>query len=196
MKLILASQSPRRSELLTTAGFRFAVRPANIDESLLPGEQAEQYVQRLARSKALAAQQHSDELVLGADTVVTVDSEILGKPCSLEDAKRMLRFLRGRSHEVLTGVCLRRGQQTAEAVERTRVWFAPLSDQEMDWYVRTGEPMDKAGAYAIQGFASRFIEKIEGSYSNVVGLPVERVYQKLQEFETNLLESADLVKSL
>lgn len=196
MSLILASQSPRRSELLTTAGFRFTVRPANIDETLLPGEQAAQYVQRLSQSKALAARQYCDELVLGADTVVTVDREILGKPCSTEDAIRMLHLLGGRSHEVLTGVCLLQGEQTTVAVERTRVWFAALSDQEIDWYVSTGEPTDKAGAYAIQGLASRFIEKIEGSYSNVVGLPVELVYRKLREFGQNSLESVLFATSL
>ncbi|MGE0884859.1 MAG: nucleoside triphosphate pyrophosphatase [Blastocatellales bacterium] len=183
-KLVLASASPRRSELLRAAGIEFTVRVADIDENILPGESPHAYVSRLSLEKALAVA-NGDEVVLGADTTVVVEHEIAGKPVDDEDARRMLRSLSGRWHEVLTGVSLvnlSSGRNQSSDVAVTRVRFAPLTDAEISWYVATGEPMDKAGAYGIQGFASRFIESIEGSYSNVVGLPVQMVYRMISEF--------------
>ncbi len=178
--LILASQSPRRRELLERAGFQFTVRPVEIDESWREGEDPESHVLRLARGKARAVPAPETDIVLGADTVVVVDGEILGKPVDCADAERMLRLLSGRDHYVLTGVCLKRGALELAEVERTVVRFATLDDEEIRAYVASGEPMDKAGAYAIQGLASRFIERIEGCYFNVVGLPVARVYRMLK----------------
>jgi septum formation protein len=174
--LILASRSPRRREILTAAGISFVVRPAEVDESVRDGEDAEAYVRRVARAKAEAVEAAPEDSVLGADTVVVVDGAILGKPADTADARRMLRQLAGREHTVLTGVCLRRGNGFVDHVEATRVRFAPLSDREIDAYVESGEPLDKAGAYAIQGLASKFIDRIEGCYFNVVGLPVAKVY--------------------
>lgn len=188
-RLVLASASPRRAELLAAAGFRPRVLPAHIDESLLPGEAPAEYVQRLSREKAMAVSDRVtlDDLVLGADTVVLIGSEITGKPVDAADATRMLRALSDRWHEVLTGVtCLRRGQSRSEVVI-TQVRFAALSDEEIDWYVASGEPFDKAGAYAIQGLASLFIEEIKGSYSNVVGLPIQAVYRLAAELGSDLL---------
>lgn len=183
-KLILASASPRRSELLRAAGIDFAVRVADIDESILPGESPCDYVLRLSLEKAQAVVS-TNEAALGADTTVVVEGEIVGKPVDEADARRMLRLLSGRWHEVLTGVSLvnpSSGQNHSSDVAITRVKFASLSDAEIEWYVATGEPMDKAGAYGIQGYASRFVESIEGSYSNVVGLPVQMVYRMISEF--------------
>jgi septum formation protein len=168
--LVLASGSPRRRELLEGLGVRFTVRPVDLDESPLPGEAPRDYVLRLALEKAAAA---SGELVLAADTTVVVDGEILGKPRDDEDARRMLRLLSGREHSVLTGIALGK----AAEVDETLVRFAPLSPAEIDWYVATGEPRDKAGAYAIQGLGSLFVEGVEGSYSNVVGLPIPLMYR-------------------
>lgn len=176
MELVLASQSPRRSELLKSAGIPFRVQAANIDETPLPGETPVEHVRRLAREKAEAV---PGELVLGADTVVVVDGQILGKPVSGADAVRMLELLSGRKHEVITGICLK-GREVVVDHESTGVFFAALTEQEIAEYVASGEPMDKAGAYAIQGLASRFVERIEGSYSNVVGLPVAMVYRYLR----------------
>jgi septum formation protein len=176
--LILASASPRRADLLRTAGIPFAVAVADVDEREQPGEAPQAYVARLARQKARrVAAEHPGGFVLGADTTVVVDGTILGKPHDEPDAARMLRLLGGRRHEVLTGLCLQGpgGFDRADVIT-TVVEFAPLSEAEIACYVATGEPMDKAGAYAVQGRASRFITRIEGSYPNVVGLPVERVY--------------------
>jgi septum formation protein len=173
MRLILASQSPRRSELLRNAGIQVEVRPADVDETPEAGETPERYVRRLARDKVRVV---PGELVLGADTVVVVNGEILGKPRDFDDASRMLRLLSGREHQVITGICLK-GRETIIDHETTRVWFAELTLREIRDYVASGEPMDKAGAYAIQGLASKFVERIEGSYSNVVGLPVAMVYR-------------------
>jgi septum formation protein len=180
MDLVLASQSPRRSELLRGAGISFRVQVADVDETPLRGEQAASYVKRLARAKAQAV---TGELVLGADTVVVVDSQILGKPIDHQDATRMLRLLSGRSHEVITGICLA-GRQVTVDHEITKVFFDELTENEIADYVASGEPMDKAGSYAIQGLASCFIPRIEGSYSNVVGLPVELVYRRLRALVT------------
>lgn len=191
LMLVLASASPRRQELLGNAGISFAVQAADIDESPLDGESAQACAERLAREKALAVwRQRPSDVVLGADTVVVVDGQNLGKPVDAADAARMLHMLSGRMHAVITGVCLVRsaasGQGTGAkpectvASETTLVTMAELSDQEIRAYVETGEPMDKAGAYAIQGRASRWIPRIEGDYSNVVGLPVALVYKMLR----------------
>jgi nucleoside triphosphate pyrophosphatase len=178
--LILASASPRRAELLRAAGIAFETLAMDIDESALPGESPEAHVRRLAEAKAgAAAAVRPSATVLGADTVVVVDDHILGKPRSAADAAAMLRRLSGREHLVLTGVAVVRPAGTAVEIERTRVWFSALTDEEIRAYIASGEPMDKAGAYAIQGLASRFVARIEGSYTNVVGLPVALVYRLL-----------------
>ena len=196
--LVLASASPRRQELLRNAGLSFTVQPADIDESPLAGELPRECAERLARAKALAIwRTRPQDLVLGADTIVVVDERILGKPLDAGDAVRMLRLLSGRVHTVITGVCVVQavGGETADsdevlktenrelrtASETTLVTMSEFSDDEIREYVATGEPMDKAGAYAIQGIASRWIPRIEGDYSNVVGLPVALVYRMLQE---------------
>jgi len=178
--LVLASASPRRRELLAQAGFTFEVQPADIDEALLPGEDAIAYVTRLAREKAeavFAGRATSDPqlTVLGADTTVCVDRQILGKPESPGDAARMLRLLSGRTHRVVTGVALVSASHTQVAAEVTAVQFVSLSEEEIAAYIATGEPNDKAGAYAIQGRAARWIPRIEGCYFNVVGLPIALV---------------------
>ncbi|MGA7461109.1 MAG: Maf family protein [Candidatus Korobacteraceae bacterium] len=182
--LILASASPRRAELLRNAGISFTVDPAHVPEEPSPGELPLAYAQRLARDKALAVlARHPQDTVLGADTVVVVDEHLLEKPIDADDAARMLHLLSGRTHEVITGVCVANsGFQQTEA-EVTQVSFAALSDDEITAYIRTGEPMDKAGAYAIQGIASRWAKRVNGCYFNVVGLPVPRVYQLLREAE-------------
>lgn len=182
--IVLASQSPRRSEILRQAGIPFVARPVNVDETAHPGETPEDYVKRVARDKAMMANAAPGEIVLGADTAVVIDGEILGKPANSADAERMLGLLEGRKHQVLTGICLRHGAEMVVDCARTRVWFKPLTPEEIAAYVATGEPMDKAGAYAIQGLASKFIELIEGSYTNVVGLPIELVQLVLRKMET------------
>jgi len=186
-RLILASASPRRRELLAQAGLQFEVMPAHVPEDPLPGEEAIAYVTRLAREKAetvlaeLAKKGGADGLaVLGADTTVTLDEEILGKPADAEDAARMLRRLSGRSHRVITGVALATARGTEVAAEVTAVRFCTLSEEEIEAYVATGEPMDKAGAYAIQGRAARWIPRIEGCYFNVMGLPLALVWALLE----------------
>ena len=196
--LVLASASPRRQELLRNAGIPFTVQPADIDETPLAGESARDCAQRLARHKALEVwRQRSGGMVLGADTVVVVDETgvdetILGKPADAKDAARMLRMLSGRTHRVITGVCVVKAAAnfdvpgvsdvTAEiktASEATLVTMSEIPEEEIQAYVATGEPMDKAGAYAIQGMASRWIPRIEGDYSNVVGLPVALVWRMI-----------------
>jgi septum formation protein len=191
--LVLASASPRRQELLRNAGIPFTVHPSNIPELPQPGENPRACAERLAREKALAGSaHHPGEPVLGADTIVVVDGEILGKPADESDATRMLRLLSGRTHEVTTGVCLvapplRNENQNLEArfedtrSETTLVTMTKLSEVEIRSYIATGEPMDKAGAYAIQGRASRWIPRIEGDYFNVVGLPVALVHRMLRD---------------
>ena len=184
MRLILASASPRRAELLTAAGYAFDVRPVDVDETPRPGESPREYVSRLATEKAAAAARLAsapDAVVLAADTTVVAAGEILGKPKDDADAGRMIRLLSGRGHEVLTGICVRTTTGSSSAVEATDVFFDPLSLDEIRWYVSTGEGRDKAGAYAIQGFASRFIPRIIGSYTNVVGLPVATVRRLLSD---------------
>jgi septum formation protein len=180
-RIVLASASPRRAELLRAAGIEFLVRPADVDESLHDGEPPETYVMRVAEAKAHAIRAHlPDAAILAADTTVVVDHHVLGKPDGAEDAQRMLRLLSGRSHEVITGVVLVAPNRPVDArVASTTVEFAALTEEEIKWYTETGEPLDKAGAYAIQGFASRFVTRIVGSYSNVVGLPVALVYEMI-----------------
>jgi septum formation protein len=180
--LVLASKSPRRAELLAAAGVEFTVRTADIGETPFAGEKALDFALRMAAEKAAAVEPGVGEVVLAADTIVVVDTEIMGKPRDAADAARMLRALSGRGHEVITAVCLRSAAKTVVDSASTRVWFAGLSEDEIAWYVASGEPMDKAGAYGIQGWASRFIPRIEGSYSNVVGLPVALVCERLREF--------------
>jgi septum formation protein len=177
-RLILASASPRRRELLTQAGYTFEVRPAHIDEDLRLDEEPITYVVRLARDKAravFAAVNDPDAIVLGADTTVTLDSHILAKPEDAADAARMLRMLSGRTHRVITGVAVATAKGTEVAAEATGVQFLTLSDEEIAAYVATGEPMDKAGAYGIQGLAAKWIPRVEGCYFNVVGLPLALV---------------------
>ena len=174
--LVLASQSPRRQEILTRAGIPFLARPAEVDESRLGDESPEDHVRRLAREKVDATSARPGDVV-----VVLVDGEILGKPADRAEAERMLWRLSGREHVVLTGVCLKAPAGTRMAVESTVVSFVALSEEEVHDYVASGEPMDKAGAYAIQGLASKFIDRIEGCYFNVVGLPVALVYRMLKE---------------
>jgi len=179
-KLILASSSPRRKEILLAVNWPFEAIAANIDESRRDSEDALPYVKRLAETKARAvAARFSSGLVLGADTVVVAENEILGQPREPNEARRMLKLLSGKWHEVLTGVCLMRAQNGQAVIDHeiTRVRFASLSDSEIDWYVATGEPLDKAGAYAIQGRAGLFIEEIEGDYFNIVGLPIRLIYE-------------------
>jgi septum formation protein len=189
--LVLASASPRRQELLRIAGISFSVHVADVDETPLAGESARECAERLAKEKALKVwRMRPQDLVLGADTVVVVEGEILGKPADAADAERMLRLLSGRQHEVITGVSLIRSdglQKNAEptqmrtASETTVVTMSKLSERDIRDYIATGEPMDKAGGYAIQGMASRWIPRIEGDYSNVVGLPIALVYRMLRE---------------
>jgi septum formation protein len=178
--LILASQSPRRAELLRQAGIPFVVRVAQVDENPLPGERPEEYVVRLAERKAMAVEAAPEEIVLGADTTVVVGGAMLGKPSSQAEARHMLVRLSGRRHQVLTGICLRYGGQVVRDWAATQVWFSAMSRREIREYAASGEPTDKAGAYAIQGLASRYVERIEGCYFNVVGLPVALVYHHLQ----------------
>jgi septum formation protein len=178
--LVLASQSPRRAELLRQAGIPFVIRPALVDETPLAGEQPAEYVQRLAEEKARAVTLVSDETVLGADTTVVVGNRMLAKPVDAADAAGMLEALSGRCHEVLTGICLRTNRGAIRDLAITRVWFAALTPGEIEDYASSGEPLDKAGGYAIQGLASKFIERIEGCYFNVVGLPVPLVYRHLR----------------
>ena len=198
--LVLASASPRRQELLRNAGIPFTVQPADVDETPIAGERARDYAERLAREKAVKVwQSHLQDVVLGADTVVVVDGAILGKPADAADAARMLRMLAGRQHEVITGVCIvksvpsrasRVASSEHECIEQnplvqtlsetTVVTMSEIPDQEIVDYIATEEPMDKAGAYAIQGRASRWIPRIVGDYTNVVGLPVALVYRLLR----------------
>lgn len=197
MHLILASASPRRAEILRNAGFDFEVRPAHVDESLRPGESAKDYVRRLAEEKArMVACQHGKRamtepsIVIAADTAVVAGEEILGKPVSDQDARRMLRLLSGKTHEVFTGLAVLSmpDQEVSVAVEVTRVTFARLSDEEIEDYVSSGEPFDKAGGYGIQGRGGKFVSRIEGCYFNVMGLPLARLYAMLRELNGDARE--------
>jgi nucleoside triphosphate pyrophosphatase len=185
-KIILASSSPRRRELLKQAGIPYTIEPAEADESALPGEMPRSHVKRLALLKARTiAARHKNGLVLGADTVVVVDGEILGKPASKAEAKRMLTLISGRAHEVLTGIALvdaGTGRATS-AAEKTKVFVKPLSEGEIDEYIATGEPMDKAGAYGIQGRFSVYVRGVRGCFFNVVGLPLPRLFELIKEYQ-------------
>jgi septum formation protein len=180
-RLILASRSPRRAELLARIGLDFAVRVPDVDESLLPGEEPAAAADRLARSKAEVALADG-ALVIGCDTLVVHRGETLGKPADGEDAVAMLRRLQGDEHVVYTGVALGMPGRIESAVEATRVWFRPLELQECEEYVSTNEPMDKAGAYGIQGFGAAIVERIEGDYFNVMGLPIQRLLELFNRF--------------
>ena len=175
--LVLASKSPRRQQILRDAGIPFVVRPAGVLETRRASESAVDYVRRLAEEKALAVSLHPGEIVLGADTTVVIDEHVLEKPVDAADAMRMLRLLSGRTHEVITGICLRTAARKIVDVARTHVRLVALAPDEIEAYVASGEPADKAGGYAIQGLASKFIDRIEGDYFNVVGLPVSTVYR-------------------
>ena len=179
--LVLASNSPRRQQILNAAGIPFIVRAPNIPEYRQPGESPTDYVRRLAEHKALAVSMAEHEIVLAADTVVVVDEHVLEKQRDAADATRMLRLLSGRDHQVITGICLRTPGRTIVDSATTLVHFVQLTDPEIETYVASGEPMDKAGAYAIQGLASRFIDRVQGGYFNVVGLPISLVYRYLKE---------------
>jgi septum formation protein len=215
VRLILASASPRRAELLRAAGFDFETVVADVDEQVHAGEAPSTYVRRLAAEKSAAVQaalkgcatsdgsgkadgarvlvaqtfRPADTIVLGADTTVVVDGDILGKPRDDEESAAMLRRLSGRRHEVLTGISIRQGAYELGRVETTTVWFAPLTKEDISRYVASGEGRDKAGAYAIQGLASRFVPRIEGSYSNVVGLPVAAVSELVRSVLASHLET-------
>lgn len=181
--VILASQSPRRRDLLALARIHAECRPADLDESVLEGESPESYVERLARAKAaaVAVGGDGDALVIAADTTVVVDGEIFGKPEDEADARRMVRALAGRSHVVLTAVAVRRGGRTVSAVERVEVTFRELDDREIAAYVATGEPMDKAGSYGIQGYGATLVTRVEGDYFAVMGLPLARLVLLMRE---------------
>jgi len=181
--IVLASASPRRQELLKNAGVEFVVRPAGIEEIPLAGEVPLAFAERMAREKARAARKSDDEIILAADTVVAVGPEILGKPLNAADAMRMLRLLSGKTHSVITGVCLAGKSFEDVRSETTAVQFSHISEDEIREYAAGGEPMDKAGAYAIQGGASKWVSSVEGDYYNVVGLPLNLVTKMLQEHD-------------
>ena len=179
--IVLASGSPRRSEILNSVGWKFTKDVPDIDESERDGESPEAYVQRLAEEKADAvAHKYPDSIVLAADTTVVVEGEILGKPTDLDHAKEMLRMLSGRWHDVLTGVAVRQNGETTVGLERTGVKFVEMNEAEIEFLARMGDPLDKAGAYAVQAQAALFIDSIKGDYWNVVGLPVKLVYRMIQ----------------
>ena len=185
-KLILASGSPRRAEILTAVGWSFSKDVPAIDESERVGESPEDYVVRLARTKAEAiASRHAGQLVLGADTTVVIGEKIIGKPVDLSDAERMIRMLSGNWHEVLTGIAVVFNGETVSNLQRTKVKFARMQDTEIRFLVEKGDPFDKAGAYAVQAQAALFIEGIEGDYWNVVGLPVRLVYETVLKVISN-----------
>ena len=181
-KLVLASGSPRRAEILTAVGWNFEKQVADVDETERSNEDPHAYVLRLAEEKsATVAAARPESIVLGADTTVVIDSRIIGKPLDLDDARRMLRMLSGKWHEVLTGIAVTALGETRSAVQRTRVKFASMSEAEVNFLAELGDPLDKAGAYAVQAQAALFIEGIEGDYWNVVGLPVRLVYDLIKK---------------
>lgn len=186
MQIILASSSPRRRQLLEELDLSFAIEAADIDESPLPDEAAAPYVERLAREKSLAVTCPANSVVIAGDTIVTIDGQLLGKPVDDAHARAMLKQLSGRSHEVMTGVAVRSGEHITSFVETTVVHFAELTAEEITWYVGTGEPTDKAGAYAMQGRGGVFVTRIDGSYDNVIGLPRYRLRHALAEHELHI----------
>ena len=186
MKLVLASKSPRRSEILKNAGYDFMVRVADADETIPDGTKPEDAVVFLAARKAMAVDRADDETVLGADTIVVLDDKILGKPKDREDAYNMLKALSGRVHSVFTGVCIIENGKSMTFAEETQVEFLPLSDEDIYKYINTNDCYDKAGAYGIQGYASKFVRRIDGDYFNVVGLPISAIFEKfLQKAKNN-----------
>ena len=199
MRLVLASSSPRRAEILRNAGFTFDVQPPDVDESPIPNENAEAYVQRIAASKAnavgqIALREGSPAIVIAADTVVLAGRQILPKPKDAEDARRMLRLLSAATHEVLTGLSVIRAYDgiSFAHLERTRVEFTRLSDTDIDAYIQTKEPFDKAGGYGIQGVGGRFVRRIEGCYFNVMGLPLSRLWEILRQMRWDDLNTISL----
>ena len=186
MQLILASQSPRRKELMGFFHLPFTVRVADIDETMDPGKPADLEVARVSRAKAMAISRESDDVVIAADTIVVCNGEVLGKPKDEADAYRMLRLLSGRDHQVMTGLCVLRGESILSCTEITDIHFRELSDKEILSYIATKEPMDKAGSYGIQGGAALFAEKLCGDYYNVMGLPVCRLGQLLKQIAPDL----------
>lgn len=188
MQLILASQSPRRRELLGLFQIPFVVRIADIDETMDPKRNPYDEVARVSRAKAEATRRNAEDVVVAADTIVVCDGTVLGKPHSPEEAVRMLSLLSGRDHQVMTGMTVLRGNTAATVTEVTDIHFRPLSQKEIARYVASGEPMDKAGAYGIQGGAALFAEKLSGDYYNVMGLPVCRLGQLLKEIAPDLME--------
>ncbi len=200
MKLVLASSSPRRAQILRDAGFDFTIQPANVDESLAPGEAVEAYVARIAQAKAhaVAGRALADgtpAIVIAADTVVLAGKQILPKPKDADDARRMLRLLNATTHEVLTGLFVIRAYDgiSFAHLERTRVEFNRISDLDIDAYIQTKEPFDKAGAYGIQGIGGRFVRKVDGCYFNVMGLPLSRLWEILRQMrweDLNLMIAA------
>ena len=191
MEVILASQSPRRKELMGLFHIPFTVRVSDADETMPPELSPAEAVALVSRRKAEAVPRQTDDLVIAADTIVVLGEEILGKPKDPADARRMLRLLSGRDHQVMTGMTLLRGEQTLVCTEITDIHFRPLSDREIDAYVRTGEPMDKAGSYGIQGGAALFAERLVGDYYNVMGLPVCRLGQLLREIAPEIMEESE-----
>jgi len=190
-EIVLASASPRRSEILSSLGIDFIVEPSEVVERAFADEAPPDYIMRIARAKAVeVARRRESGLVIGADTVVVLDGRILGKPVSEEDARRMLESLSGKWHAVMTGIALYDVERGKEAVDysKTLVRFAQLSGREIDWYVATGEPQDKAGSYGIQGLASLFVDEIAGNYHNVVGLPIPLVYRLARQLGYSLLD--------
>ncbi len=188
MQLILASQSPRRKELLGLFHISFTIQVADIDETMDPGKSPQEEVARVSRMKALAIAREPGDVVIAADTIVVCDGQVLGKPLDEEDAFRMLRLLSGRDHQVMTGMTVLRDDREVVHTEITHIHFRPLTDREILAYIRTGEPMDKAGSYGIQGGAALFAEKMAGDYYNVIGLPVCRLGQILGQLAPELLE--------
>ena len=191
MEVILASQSPRRKELMGLFHIPFTIRVSDADETMPPELSPAEAVALVSRRKAEAVPRQADDLVIAADTIVVLGEEILGKPKDPADARRMLRLLSGRDHQVMTGMTLLRGEQALVCTEITDIHFRPLSDREIDAYVRTGEPMDKAGSYGIQGGAALFAERLVGDYYNVMGLPVCRLGQLLRESAPEIMEEAE-----
>ena len=194
--IYLASQSPRRAELLHQIGVEFSVRVADIDESGLPAESPETYVRRIAAAKARAVFERLDQAghvkpILAADTTIALDGDIIGKPAGRDDCCRILRQLSGREHEVLSAVALLHGDRLELRLNRSRVWFRRIESRELDAYCATTEPMDKAGAYAIQGKAAIFIERLEGSYSGVMGLPLCETAELLGEAGIEIFDDGD-----
>ena len=188
MSIILASKSPRRQELFRLLGLDYSIQTADIDERMDPDLPPEREVARVSAKKAAAiAEGNREAVIVSADTIVVIDGCILGKPKDEADAARMLRQLSGRTHEVLTGLCVRQGERVEQIVSRTRVTFRPLSDAEIAAYIQTGEPMDKAGAYGVQGFGSLFVSHIDGDYFTVMGLPVCELFRLLRLFEITIL---------